>query len=251
VPQGSYRFSIAAGVLLLCASSARSEEVLIWGGGTTREEADKAAAEWKAESASYEDLIKLPPRFPSVVRSDDIVGLNPGFQIVVLGFCDGATTADVLKMLKALNPSVYARTVKISPPAACPELQNATRVDHVLSTKDAAGNELRVAQFSGKPETAFPDFLVTLRDKTGHRVTGNVVNLPGGGTGGSSSQGDCEGSLQRSGKTIAVTISCGPTMFNMCTYPPYDETTRFSISPTGTLTSRTKSNRAKPTACGE
>lgn len=95
---------------------------LIWGGGKTEAEARASLVEFDRRARAWFDKDELAWRegFPRVVASADVQGLNPGFQIVLLGVCTDADAADIAKVLDALEPSFYAKKVRW--PAAAKEL---------------------------------------------------------------------------------------------------------------------------------
>lgn len=86
-------------------------EVLVLGGGKTPEEAEAWMGHWKAASALMGNLVGLDEGFPRVMRSDEVAGLNPGFHIVVLGFCAVEERAAPFTLIKAFFPGTYAKAV--------------------------------------------------------------------------------------------------------------------------------------------
>lgn len=95
---------------------------LIWGGGKTEAEARASLVDFDRRARAWFDRDELAWRegFPRVVASADVQGLNPGFQIVLLGVCAAGAAHDVVKVLDALEPAFYAKRVRW--PAAAQEL---------------------------------------------------------------------------------------------------------------------------------
>ncbi len=92
---------------------------IIWGGGKDAAAAQEALRRWEAEKKLLGGALTFTDGFPKRVASASVPGLNPGFEIVLLGFCGGADAASARRFLKALYPFVYERPVKVDAPA-CP-----------------------------------------------------------------------------------------------------------------------------------
>jgi len=98
----------------------------ILGGGTTREAADSVRAAYLADTVLFRQI----PSTPSIVLSDSVRGLNPGFFIAVLGQCPDPIKIDILvKMVNAQHPGAYRKAIPLRsgfamPP--CPLVQPAT-----------------------------------------------------------------------------------------------------------------------------
>jgi hypothetical protein len=107
--------------------------LFIYSGGATREAATtEVAAFEKLRPALATVLAPLASGYPKVVESGTIDGLKPGFFVVVLAACDSAleadpasapfhTAAQLLELYKAVDPKVYARSVRWPEPLACPD----------------------------------------------------------------------------------------------------------------------------------
>jgi hypothetical protein len=93
---------------------------IIWGGGKDAAAAQEALRRWEAEKKLLGGALTFTDGFPKRVASASVPGLNPGFEIVLLGFCGGADAASARRFLKALYPFVYERPVKVDAPA-CPK----------------------------------------------------------------------------------------------------------------------------------
>jgi hypothetical protein len=104
-------------VLLFQTPEARGTAV-IWGGGTTRELALVQLNQFEERRKKW-DFLDLSPGYPSIVSSDTMPGLKPGFFVVLLGVC-AAPTSPVVSTLDALEPAVYTRSVEWKQPEACP-----------------------------------------------------------------------------------------------------------------------------------
>ncbi len=108
-----------AGMVVLLATAmagqalaaGRSAEMFIWGGGNTQEDAQASLDQYRDRSAEWSDIVALAPEFPRILESKSVPGLKPGFIIVVLGVCAAPDAATAAKYLKALEPTVYQRSV--------------------------------------------------------------------------------------------------------------------------------------------
>lgn len=104
-----------------------SGAVLISGGGTEPGDGERALA--KLQGAPWSTAIRFGQGYPRVERSSEVPGLNPGFHVVVLGFCSTRSAAEAsneaLRLLFTANqePTVpYVRSVERSRPVACPSV---------------------------------------------------------------------------------------------------------------------------------
>jgi hypothetical protein len=111
------RLAALLGLLLagLFSPEARGaeREVLIWGGSRKRKEAAALLEALQASPSQLPRGLKLAPGFPKLIDSRTLQGLNPGFHVVLLGFCFKTEVQEVLAELKAVNPGVYTRTVTV------------------------------------------------------------------------------------------------------------------------------------------
>jgi hypothetical protein len=92
---------------------------LVWGGGKDAAAAQEWLRRWDDEQKQIDTSITLAEGFPKIVLSASVPGLNPGFEIVLLGFCRRDEGEPVRRFLKALYPFVYEKPVKVEA-AACP-----------------------------------------------------------------------------------------------------------------------------------
>lgn len=93
---------------------------VIWGGGKDAEAAKASLAKWEEERELLAETLVLAEGFPKQVSSASVPGLNPGFEVVLLGFCRGDEAQVPRRMLKAYHPFVYERPVQQAV-SACPK----------------------------------------------------------------------------------------------------------------------------------
>lgn len=126
-------------------------EVLVLGGGKTPEEAEAWLARWKAAAPLLEKVITLAEGFPQVRQSAKVPGLNPGFHIVVLGFCPAAAREGPHTLLKSFFPGTYAKAV-LTQDEGCPEpvAEAAAFNTHTVKKDDL---RLTAVQVDSKEET--------------------------------------------------------------------------------------------------
>lgn len=132
---------VLASLTLSQTPAAATRSVIILGGGAAKADAqavlDKYAA-WPFKG------ITPAAGHPRAVRSDEVAGLKPGFEIAILGACDDKATAEALRDLVAMDiAGVYVREVPRSGAEACPALVGA----HV-QVADAARVSARAAPSS-------------------------------------------------------------------------------------------------------
>lgn len=101
----------------------------------------------------------VPASVPRIVKSDDVAGLNPGFEVVLVATCPAGLPSGFLEALQALRPGVYqkdltpaaataapgdagASAAPVAVPAQCPEPTVETNGQPVV--KVAAAKTLRV-----------------------------------------------------------------------------------------------------------
>ena len=91
---------------------------LILGGGKEAEDAASVVAAFKAGGATP------IAGYPTIVKSDDVRGMNPGFYVAVLGYCgdDVDLGSEVRAMWRAQRGS-YAREIDGTVAGACPTLR--------------------------------------------------------------------------------------------------------------------------------
>lgn len=78
--------------------------VLMWGGGKTPADAEKALADFKARIPKS----SVPA---TVLRSDDVTGLKPGFHVAAIGVCPILKGRQLVEQLRIVSKGVYARLV--------------------------------------------------------------------------------------------------------------------------------------------
>lgn len=93
---------------------------LVWGGGKDAAVAQEWRSRWDDEQKQIDASVSLAEGFPKVVSSASVPGLNPGFEIVLLGFCRRDEGEPMRSFLKALYPFLYERPVKVDT-TACPK----------------------------------------------------------------------------------------------------------------------------------
>ncbi|MDP1827063.1 MAG: hypothetical protein Q8L48_27565 [Archangium sp.] len=160
--RGATRLAVLT-ILLAAPAEAAELQALILTGATTEAAAKPLLEAAQKRAATFSTLLVLPPGFPRLVQSDTLVGLKPGFWIVLAGFCK---TDDMLTGLKALDAGAYAKTVTADEAAACPAFATGW---------SAATEEVKVAQKRTLRGVLFdPDdredewkFFATLREKNG------------------------------------------------------------------------------------
>jgi ankyrin repeat protein len=100
----------------------RKAEVIIAAGAKTADELKGALDRWK-------EVGSLASGFPQVFQSDLMPGLNPGWQIVVLGFCEEGVGRANAANLRQLQKDVYVRTVTVkTEQLACPPIGDGSRI---------------------------------------------------------------------------------------------------------------------------
>ncbi|XXF77231.1 ankyrin repeat domain-containing protein [Myxococcaceae bacterium GXIMD 01537] len=154
----------------LRASPPAEVDALLWAGGKTEAEAQVWLAGFQRLAPTVEQLLQTAPDFPRMVASDSLAGLNPGFQVVLLGFCPSGDTESRLKLLKALYPGAYAKRVQV-PLArnACPLVLRETSRNTTATFKDKEGRILTVSGFdtTRSPNLRTARFQAVLLSKTG------------------------------------------------------------------------------------
>ncbi|MCP3142692.1 hypothetical protein [Pyxidicoccus xibeiensis] len=147
---------------LAWAPAGRAEEAtaLIWKGAKTRAEAEALLPAWKPIGQVLSSGgIAVPEGGPTLVESNTLPGLKPGFWVWVVGICPREDGGAVLEHLKSVAPDAYARDVKVpKEKLACPGLEAATlKVDSHRFKLDG-GRVLQVFTYeeSEAPEDDMP-----------------------------------------------------------------------------------------------
>ncbi|QQR45022.1 hypothetical protein JKA73_02425 [Myxococcus xanthus] len=150
---------------------------VIWGGGRDAEAAKASLAKWEEERALLADALVLAAGFPKMVSSASIPGLNPGFEIVLLGFCRSDEARVPRRMLKAYHPFVYERPVKQSV-SACPRWKDAG-LESVLrepeTLKAGTVSLTRIVSALPEPRRIGDGLTVQWLDVVARDATGNLV----------------------------------------------------------------------------
>jgi hypothetical protein len=92
---------------------------LVWGGGKDAAGAQEWRRRWDDEQKQVDASVSLAEGFPKVVSSASVPGLNPGFEIVLLGICRRDEGEPIRRFLKALYPFLYEKPVMVEA-TACP-----------------------------------------------------------------------------------------------------------------------------------
>ncbi|MBL7113844.1 MAG: hypothetical protein ISS19_18040, partial [Bacteroidales bacterium] len=84
--------------------------IVIIGGGKTAGDAENSMYRFNKRTFPFE----LSVSFPKIFLSDSIEGLNPGFQICVLGFCKEQATAEKIRNLVNVTSEEVAYIKKVN-----------------------------------------------------------------------------------------------------------------------------------------
>jgi hypothetical protein len=95
--------------------------------------------------------VTLAAGFPKLMQSEQVPGLNPGFHIVVLGFCPAEHARPALALAKAFFPQAYERTVT-APADSCPTA--ASSGYSVQASESIAAEDLRLTVSVYTPDEA-------------------------------------------------------------------------------------------------
>ncbi|WP_163995386.1 hypothetical protein [Pyxidicoccus caerfyrddinensis] len=181
---------VAAFALALAwAPQARAEEAvaLIWKGSKNKADVESLEPTWKQlETLLADGGVVVPEGFPTLVQSNTVRGLKPGFWVWVIGFCPADEGGRALELLKLVAPDAYSRDVKVpAKKLACPKTEDATLQADSHEFKLPEGRMLRVLTYeeSSEPEGDEPGdsytrthYLFALTDKSGALLdTGDVV----------------------------------------------------------------------------
>lgn len=98
-------------------SKADESHIVIIGGGKTRADADAALESFTKKQVA---VLGIPDGYPRVFKSDELAGLNPGFHIVVLGFCPKSKAVEVSALANIYQPGTYTKKVGSFFPDSCP-----------------------------------------------------------------------------------------------------------------------------------
>ncbi len=129
---------------------------LVWGGGKDAAAAQEWRRRWDDEQKSVEVPLTLGQGFPKVLSSGSVSGMNPGFEVVILGFCKPDEGEPLRRFLKALYPFVYEKPVKVEA-LACPDWADGeARTVEAPSVLKARGATLTVAVASMEDKPSAP-----------------------------------------------------------------------------------------------
>jgi hypothetical protein len=112
--QRSSMLSLLTTLVLLQAPTATA---VIWGGGTSENAAAKSLELFEKKRKAW-DFISIAQGFPKIVASGSMPGLNPGFNVVLLGLC--AKQSRAVDILDLLEPALYVKSVPSSGIDSCP-----------------------------------------------------------------------------------------------------------------------------------
>ncbi|MFY1829833.1 hypothetical protein ACN47A_28215 [Myxococcus fulvus] len=205
---------------------------VIWGGGKDAEAAKASVAKWESERELLAKSLVLAEGFPKTVSSSSVPGLNPGFEIVLLGFCRSDESVVQRRVLKAYHPFIYERPVTQAV-SACPKWKEAG-AERVLREPELlkvgmSGVTLTRIVSELKPPVSLGDGRVVLwldvvaRDATG-KYLGKVSMEDEHSPTGMGLEG-CDTSLEPSRKTaFVVTRRCTYAVGAACNFLPSDTT---------------------------
>lgn len=121
----------------------REVDALVFGGDPV------SAAKWETAALTLVEKsamwwVPLGP-FPRRVRSDGVTGMNPGFDVVLLGLCDPSQSASRLEALKGFYPGIYVKRVSAkAEDTGCPLVLEQPLVTATKSAK-VAGETVTVS----------------------------------------------------------------------------------------------------------
>ncbi|WNG58742.1 hypothetical protein F0U59_31415 [Archangium gephyra] len=134
---------------------------IVWGGGKDTTAAYESLAQWDAEKRLLGDLVRFAPGFPKIVSSATVPGLNPGFEIVLLGVCPRDEGRDERAYIKALHPFTYEKPVK-GVQAACPIwVEQKSKAVNLQRTVKGKGLTLSVVELAWPEEPEASDLSFT------------------------------------------------------------------------------------------
>ncbi|MBZ4409517.1 hypothetical protein K8640_14935 [Myxococcus sp. XM-1-1-1] len=205
---------------------------VIWGGGKDAEAAKASVAKWESERELVAKALVLAEGFPKTVSSGSVPGLNPGFEVVLLGFCRSDESAVQRRLLKAYHPFIYERPVTQAV-SACPKWKEAggERVvqEPAMLKVGLSGVTLTRVVSRLKPPVSLGDGRVVLwldvvaRDAAG-KYLGKVSMEDEHSPTGMGMEG-CDTTLEPSRKTaFVVTRRCTYAAGAACNFLPSDTT---------------------------
>lgn len=232
--------------LSVAQAAAPASVALLWGGGKTEAEGRAALEDWRASLPASEGLVRPAEAFPILVASDTVAGLNPGFWVVVVGYCAGADAPAAFAALRAVSGGVWQRPITARA-AACPV--SPSGLGPTTEARVPAGGELRATPIP--VGEGCPDVLVSGRGADG-RFGGAGRTEPERLIGRMDS---CVATVEASGGSITVTYAYSQILAQMCQYPNYLARHEWTAGPDGLREVVTESppqeERLTPIACGE
>lgn len=98
---------------------------LILGGGKSAIDAQRWREDHVGQITAAGELLTFAPDYPRSVVSGDVPGLNPGFVVVVAGYCPAGASERVVRVLERVLPETYERIVQVDPAegASCPKVR--------------------------------------------------------------------------------------------------------------------------------
>ncbi|WP_224367138.1 hypothetical protein [Hyalangium versicolor] len=193
---------------------------LVWGGGKDEAAAQEWRRRWDEEQKSIKAPVSLGEGFPKIVSSASVPGMNPGFEIVLLGFCRKDESEPVRQFLKALYPFIYERPVKVET-NACPtwadEGERTVEAPSVLKVRGATITVV-VAPVKDSSSSSGPGQLVSVVARDGKSQLLGSYNADDSGSG---FPGDaCETSVEVRTADVVLERSCTHSVGAACNRYP-------------------------------
>lgn len=158
------------------ADTAEQQFAVIFGGGKQPADATAWLTQFNAEGPEiWKPQFTFTEGFPRTFASADVPGMNPGFHVVVLGFCGASELGQAMKLFKGSAERIYARKVTSAPqPGTCPQavLRRAPVAFDVSTVGD--GLRLHLVAFEGRTDL---DVRATVRDAKGALVASKTFQL--------------------------------------------------------------------------
>jgi hypothetical protein len=85
---------------------------LIWGGGKDAASAEESLRRWEEEKKLLGGALTFAEGYPKRVSSASVPGLNPGFEIVLLGYCGRDEATSARRFLKGLYQRLNRKAVR-------------------------------------------------------------------------------------------------------------------------------------------
>ena len=230
-------------------------DVLIASGSATEADARRSAQAWtEAILPKLKSSARISPGFPKVILSDQLPGLKPGFQLVVLGFCPVERTKGAVDTLRGWQEGLYARhvTSKATEPS-CPSFLKQGSVTQTVAVTLPDRKKLRAVKLSAAPLSpgapSASSVIVTLVDAEGRALDSHELEAeePNGDIG-----SDCTAELKRlSASSIRLVRACTGGMANNCTHRDFEETYTVKVSGLTLSVKEASTQSSEPIQCAE